>query len=102
MKSKLVYIFLLHLLTFSAFAADNDYAVDKINPALLTKASAVKRYELVRFEIKNPGSAIYYYKTAITILNENGDEHAGWAEGYDNKFTTIKSVDATLYDATGK
>jgi hypothetical protein len=37
----------------------------------------------------------------ITILNENGDKHASWSEGYDN-FTTIRSVDATLYDASGK
>lgn len=102
MKKNILNIFFLQLLSFAVFAADNDYAVSKIDPSLLAGASAVKRYELVRFEIKNPGSAVYYYKTVTTILNENGDEHAGWQEGYDDKFTSIRSVDATLYDANGK
>jgi hypothetical protein len=102
MSNKVAYTFLLQLLVLSAFAGDdNKYAVSKIDPSLLKDASAVKRYELVRFEIKDPGSAIYYYKRAVTILNENGDEFARWSEGYD-KFTTIRSVDATLYDAEGK
>lgn len=101
MKKNIINFFLLQLLSFSLFAAE-DYAFSKIDPALLEGASAVKRYELVRFEIKNAGSAVYYYKTATTILNENGDEYAGWQEGYDDKFTTIHSVNATLYDASGK
>lgn len=102
MKINMLNLFLLQLLSLSVFAGDNDYAVSKIDPLLLQGASAVKRYELVRFEIKNPGSAVYYYKKAITVLNENGDEHAVWQEGYDDKFTAIRSVDATLYDAWGK
>lgn len=100
---KIIILNILFLLSVSNFVfAGEDYAVSKIDPSLLVDASAVKRYELVRFEIKNPGSAVYYYKTAITILNENGDEHAKWQEGYDNRFTTIRSIDATLYDASGK
>ena len=95
-------IFLVQLLSFSVFSAEENYAVSKIPPSLLAGASAVKRNELIRFEIKNPGSAIYYYKTAVTILNENGDEYAGWQEDYDDKFTTIRSVNATLFDGNGK
>src|SRR5437868_938744 len=103
MKKPLVYTFLLQLFAIAVFAAeDNKYAVSKIDPSLLKGASAVKRYELVRYEIKDPGSAVYYYKRAITILNENGDEQADWSEGYDNKFTFINSIDATLYDSEGK
>ena len=101
MKIKMLKIFLLQLLSFSVFGAE-DYAVSKINPLLLEGSSAVKRYELVRFEIKNPGSAIYYYKTAITIIDENGDNYAEWQESYDDKFTAIRSVNATLFDANGK
>lgn len=93
---------LFALIVISGFAReDNKYAVSKIDPALLKGASAIKRYELVRFEIKDPGSAVYYYKTAITILNESAEDHAGWVQGYD-KFTTIRSIDGSLYDAAGK
>jgi transglutaminase-like putative cysteine protease len=102
MNKQLLYTLFLVLPVLTALAADdNKYAVSKIDAALLKDASVVKRYELIRFEIKDPGSAVYYYKTAITILNENGDDHAGWAESYD-KFSSIRSVDASLYDATGK
>lgn len=101
MNGRILSFFLLPFIGMQVFAAD-DYAVSKIPPALLVGASAVKRYELIRFEIKDPGSAVYYYKIATTILNENGEDHAGWQEGYDDKFTTIRSIDATLYDAAGK
>jgi len=102
MRKSLIYTLLLPFFAISAFASeDNKYAVSKIEPSLLKGASAIKRYELVRFEIKDPGSAVYYYKTAITIFNENGEDHSGWYEGYD-KFSTIRSVEGSLYDASGK
>jgi hypothetical protein len=101
MKFICINVLLLQLLASTANAAD-DYAVSKINPALLAGASAIKRNEIVRFEIKNPANAVHYYKYAITILNENGDQHAAWQAAYDDKFFTIRSVDATLYDASGK
>lgn len=82
-------------------AADGEYAFNKINPALLKNASVVKRFEIVRFEIKDAGSAVYYYKYALTILNEGGDKFAGITEGYD-KFHSIKSIEGHLYDADGK
>lgn len=98
---KLIFCMLLQAAAMSLLAAENDYAVSKIDPSLLTGASAVKRYEYVRFEIKDAGTAVYYYKTATTILNENGDEHAQWVQPYD-KFNSVRSVNAVLYDATGK
>jgi hypothetical protein len=102
MKSKIFFLAFFHLIVSYAIAAtDINYAVAGINPTLLKDASAVKRFEFIRFEVKNSHSAVYYYKRAITILNENGDSHASWAEGYD-KFTSINSIDATLYDANGK
>lgn len=88
------------LLAMVAHGQGGSYAVSKIPAALLEKTSAVKRYELIRFEIKNPGSAVYYYKRAITILDEAGDQFADWSEFYD-KFTSIKSVEANLYDGNG-
>ncbi|HEX8358067.1 MAG TPA: DUF3857 domain-containing protein, partial [Segetibacter sp.] len=101
MSQKLFSILLLQLATITAIA-QGEYAVSKIDPTLLTGAAAVKRYERIRFEIKDAGSAVFYYKTVVTILNENGEDYTWWQEGYDDKFTTIRSVDAVLYDGTGK
>lgn len=102
MNSKIIAILLVLLAgTGRVLAGDGEYAVSKITQTLTKDASVVKRYEYVRYEVHNPGSASYYYRRAITILNEKGDEHSGWAEPYD-RFTSIKSVYATLYDADGK
>lgn len=101
MKRGLLCVILLQLVTAVFASEDNKYAVSNIDPSLMKGAAAIKRYELVRFEIKNAGSAVYYYKTATTIFNENGDEHAGWSEGYD-KFSSIRFVEGALFDAQGK
>jgi hypothetical protein len=98
----LAFLILFQMILLSVYATDdNIYSVSNINSLLLKDASAVKRYEFVKFTIKDPANAIYYYKRAITILNEKGEKHARWTEGYD-KYTIIRSVDATLYDAAGK
>ena len=82
---KNILLAMLLLISTTSFAGgeEQDYDVSKISKELMKGADAVKRYELIRFEINNPGSAIYYYKRAVTILNENGDKHAVWGESYD-------------------
>lgn len=86
-----------------ALAADGegDYAVSKIPAALLLKANAVKRFERISFEVVNPGEAVLKMKYAITILNENGDSHAAFADSYD-KFQQIRNIEGALFDANGK
>ena len=103
MNIKSILSFLVWGVVSHAYAGgnDNNYDVSLINATLLKDANAVKRYEYVRYEINNPGSAVYYYKKAVTILNEKGDRYAVWGEGYD-KINSIRSVDAVLYDANGK
>ena len=86
---------------FSAIAGEGEYAISKIPPALLKNANVVKRSEEERFELKNPGEAYYTHKYVLTILNENGDKYAGLLEVYD-KFFEIRSIEGTLYDASGK
>lgn len=82
-------------------AADGDYAVSKIAPGLLKNANAVLRLEEMRFEIINPGKAIFKNRYVITVLNENGDHWAEFSEYYD-KHRKIESIEGALYDATGK
>lgn len=57
--------------------------------------------EEIRYDISEGNKAIYFYKAAITVLNEKGDHWGGFAEGYD-KLRSIESFEGTLFDATGK
>lgn len=71
-------------------------------PDTLTKnANVVCRSNELRIEIKEPGKAKIYRKTAYTILNEAGDRYSVFYTHYD-KFNDIKDIDGTLYDAMGK
>lgn len=78
-----------------------DYAVSNIPAKLLEKADAVKRMELLDYEITDANKGRLHYKVAYTILNEAGDRWGGYSEWYD-KLRSIESFDGTLYDANGK
>lgn len=58
------------------------------------------RMEEQEFEVKNPGSAVLNYRTAVTILNRNGEQSSTMHEFYD-KFSTIVNLKAALYDSKG-
>jgi len=98
---KLFMSFSFLLLSLCADAADEPYSIARINPALLKNANVVKRMEDIRFEMESTNNAVLNYKYAFTILNENGDKHAAFAEWYD-KLRQISSIEGTLYDASGK
>lgn len=93
-------LFLLLLAPFAAMAGDIKYPVKSIPEPLLKNAHVVKRVEEIEFRIINTGETVYRKKYAITILNENGDEHAGFSEFYD-KLHQITSIEGALYDAMG-
>src|SRR4030081_1215325 len=99
-KRKLLFGALLFAF-FPAFAGEGEYAISKIPPELLKNANVVKRWEEEKFELKNPGEAYYTHKYVLTVLNENGDKYAALTEMYD-KFFEIRSIEGSLYDATGK
>ncbi len=101
MKNLLLFLVLSNACCLFAKAGDGDYAVSKIPPSLLINANAVKRSCDQRFEVLSLKKAIYSYKVAYTILNENGDRFADCGEYYD-KFHTIGFINGTLYNAMGK
>jgi len=101
MGKRVIISFLLMLPCFLSFAGEGDYAVSKIPPALLKNAHVIKRMEKITFEVINTGGAILRKKYALTIMDENGDEQAGFLEYYD-KLHEIKNIEGTLYDANGK
>lgn len=83
------------------FAGGGEYAVSNISEALKKNAHVVKRMEQVRFEVVNTGEAVLWKKYALTILDEKGDEQAGFLEYYD-KLHEIKNIEGALFDAEGK
>src|SRR4051812_310953 len=84
------------------FAGDgNAYDIAKMPADLKTNAHVVKRYENSVFELNEVGKAKFYYKYALTILDEQGDKHAALAVAYD-RFIEMRSIDGALFDASGK
>jgi hypothetical protein len=101
MYKQLIIAFLFMLSCLQSFAGEGEYAVSKIPAALLKNAHVIKRMEIISFEVINTGEAILRKKYALTIMDENGDDQAGFMEYYD-KLHEIKNIEGTLYDANGK
>jgi hypothetical protein len=81
-------------------ASDIKYPVSAIPENLKKDANVVKRMEEIEFRIINTGEAVLRHKYALTVLNENGDDHAVLLEYYD-KLEKIVSIEGALYDASG-
>jgi len=77
------------------------YSVDHIPAEIKDYANVVKRMERVNFDIISPTNTILKRQYALTILNEQGAEHAQFAVYY-SKLSSLKSFTGILYDAHGK
>ncbi|HEY0246074.1 MAG TPA: DUF3857 domain-containing transglutaminase family protein [Mucilaginibacter sp.] len=99
MKSILVIVGLL-IAGINVYAQQN-YDASLISKDLLTYASAVIRNQEINVEVKDLDNVIYHQKTAITILNKNGDNLAHIAVIYD-KSNVIKYIKGVVYDEFGK
>jgi len=97
---KVFYTAFLLLLATLANAQDN-YDVSLIDKSLLPYASAVVRNQTVNIEVKDADNTVYHIKTAITVLNKNGDDLARIVLWY-NKSNVIKNVKGTTYNEFGK
>ena len=97
MKSTALILYLFFSITLSA----QDYSILFLPDSLTKKADAVKRYEELHIIIKSIGKAVIKHKYAVTILNEQGDEYAGYGNYYD-KLQGLSDISGTLFDAFGK
>lgn len=95
---KLILPFFIFLSLYAKGQAD--YAVAKIAPELKQNAAVVIRMEQEVFDLKNMGQATFTYKTAITILNKNGEGASSFYDFYD-RFSSIYNLKAAMYDANG-
>jgi hypothetical protein len=84
-----------------SYAGDINFAAKDIPVQLLKNADAVKRIDATEFSIINLHHTREHNHYAITVLNENGDEHAVLHVMYD-KLSSVESIEGTLYDAEGR
>lgn len=99
MKSKAL-IFLFISLSFSVIAQKKEYLVSQIPDSLMTNANAVVRLNELDITISSQQSMTVYIKRVVTVNNKNGLGAVNANTGYD-KSTTIKSIDAVVFDAFG-
>src|SRR6185312_5425316 len=85
----------------TASKAQSNYNVALIPRELLSHASAVVRNDELNVTVEDINSTIVYEKTAVTVLNRNGDEMAEVDLDYD-KSKVIKYVRGTIYNEFGK
>ncbi|MBC5775499.1 DUF3857 domain-containing protein [Pontibacter sp. KCTC 32443] len=97
MRQKLAFlIFWLAAIPFATIAQQHTI------PAALNKgANVIVNSEETVFTVHSPGSATAYFKTSITILNENGLHRAKVTVPYD-KLSKVNYIKGTSFDRTGK
>jgi hypothetical protein len=96
---KIIILFIL-ITPVLTHAGDINFAAKDIPAQLLKNADAVKRIDITEFSIINLQSTKLHEHYAITVLNENGDEHAVLHVIY-GKLMSIDNIEGTLYDAQG-
>ena len=99
MKLRIATIFLLLNSVFAC--AQQNYDASFIPKELLTHASAVVRDEEMNIEVEDLDNTVVHFKTAVTILNKNGDDMARIELSHD-KSTLIKYVKGAIYNEFGK
>lgn len=99
MKKPFFALFFL-LFTFIATAQKTDYVFASIPDSLKENANAVVRFDQKDITILSQRSMNIKHHRVVTVLNEKGFEAVNAAESY-NKRSTIKNIEATVYDAFG-
>src|SRR6187431_793578 len=97
MKKIIVFFVLFPFFKISA----QNYSVSLIPDSLRINAHAVKRLEELHVVIKSVTKVVVKHKYAITILDEQGDEYAEYANSY-SSLKNLYNIDGNLFDADGR
>ena len=92
---------LLVITTFTVQSQKNEYSTLLIADSLKENANAVVRLNQIDIIIASQRNMNINTTRVITVLNEKGLSAVDAAENYDKK-TTVKEIEATIYDAFGK
>jgi hypothetical protein len=88
------------LFTLILSAQKNDYAVTAISDSLKENANAVVRLDQMDIAIVSQRSMNIKVQRVVTVLNEKGSKAINAYEDY-GKNSSIKSIEAIVYDASG-
>lgn len=94
-------LLLLALLTSKVSWGQVEYQANTIPPELQENAHGVVRRHETTFSVKSASEAEKRIRTVITVLDEQGDDHAKRVVGYD-KLSKVTNLEGALYDAAGK
>ncbi|MFI0491694.1 DUF3857 domain-containing protein [Flavobacterium sp.] len=100
MKFRYSYLIMLFFATF-VFSQKPEYSTLLIPDSLKQNANAVVRLNQIDIVISSQRDMNIKVKRVITVLNEKGINSIDAVEHYD-KHTSIRSVEATVYDSFGK
>ena len=99
MKNK-VYVLLLFLFSLISIAQNNEYSAIKIADTLKENANAVVRLNQIDIAITSQRSMNIKKQRVVTVLNEKGSNAIDAVESY-SKNSSVKSIEAVIYDAFG-
>ena len=99
MKNK-VYVLLLFLFSLISIAQNNEYSAIKIADTLKENANAVVRLNQIDIAITSQRSMNIKRQRVVTVLNEKGSNAIDAVESY-SKNSSVKSIEAVIYDAFG-
>ncbi len=100
MNIKIQITTLLVLITFFVQAQKIEYNSFNISDSLKLHANAVVRFEQIDIAISSQRSMNIKEKRIVTVFNSIGQNAINAYEHYDKK-TTVKNIDAIIYDAFG-
>lgn len=99
MKTAFIALFFFSFATIS-FAQKGEYSVLTIADSLKENANAVVRLDQTDITIVSQRSMNIKTLRAVTVLNEKGIRAVSASENY-NKRSSVKNIEATVYDAFG-
>jgi hypothetical protein len=100
MKIRVLLLTIFVGITFSLKAQKNEYSILLISDSLKVNANAVVRLNQIDIVISSQRNMTISTKRVITVLNEKGLSAIDAVENY-NKKTTVKDIEAYVYDGLG-
>jgi hypothetical protein len=100
MVKTILSILAIGVLPLSSIAQINYLDASTLPASLKEGSHAVKRYEKMVFEVKQPSRGSFKVNQIITVLDANGKDHLTFSQ-YSHKFRSIESAEIKVYDAKG-
>lgn len=95
------YILSLLLISLTASAQPENWAVSRIPATMTQNADAVLRFDELKYIVRSPREATRRVRQVITILNQNAEGKATLIVPYD-KLSKVTDIEGAIFDAEGK